>query len=105
MVREATEKRRFRGTVLNPPLIVIKRTSSPSDRNRASATIINLREPVAIENHMIVVTPKDGKMDTCRKLMRILQNQKTNDFLNERIRLRHLTIGVIKDIPLLGMWI
>ncbi|MBG9997279.1 N-6 DNA methylase [Pseudoalteromonas sp. NZS127_1] len=105
VVREATEKRRFRGTVLNPPLIVIKRTSSPSDRNRASATIINLREPVAIENHMIVVTPKDGKMDTCRKLMRILQNQKTNDFLNERIRLRHLTIGVIKDIPLLGMWI
>ncbi|EKO3877126.1 N-6 DNA methylase [Vibrio aestuarianus] len=99
MVREAKEKRRFSGKALNPPFVVIKRTSSPSDRNRASATLINLREPVAIENHMIVVTPKDGKVKTCKRLMKVLQNQQTNDFLNERIRLRHLTVGVIKDIP------
>jgi hypothetical protein len=102
VVREATEKRRFNGTALTPPFVVIKRTSSPSDRNRASATLINLREPVAIENHMIVVTPKDGRVNTCKKLMRVLQNQQTKDYLNERIRLRHLTVGVIKDIPLFG---
>jgi hypothetical protein len=100
-VREVTETRRFSGKALSPPFVVIKRTSSPSDRNRASATLINLREPVAIENHMIVVTPKDGKVNTCKKLMKVLQNQQTNDFLNERIRLRHLTVGVIKDIPFL----
>ncbi|UQV23188.1 N-6 DNA methylase [Vibrio sp. J383] len=99
VVREAVEIRRFTGKVLTPPFVVIKRTSSPSDRNRASATLINLREPVAIENHMIVVKPKDGKLKTCKKLMQVLQTQKTNDFLNERIRLRHLTVGVIKDIP------
>lgn len=98
-VKSAVEKRRFSGTVLQPPLVVIKRTSSPSDRSRASATLINLSEPVAIENHMIVVTPKDGKVKTCKKLLKVLQSQQTNDFLNERIRLRHLTVGVIKDIP------
>lgn len=100
-IREATETRRFSGKALIPPFVVIKRTSSPSDKNRASATLINLREPVAIENHMIVVTPKDGRVNTCKKLMKVLQNQQTNDFLNERIRLRHLTVGVIKDIPFL----
>ncbi|MEI8601585.1 N-6 DNA methylase [Shewanella sp. PP-Sp27a-2] len=99
VILSATETRKFLGKALNPPLIVIKRTSSPSDRNRASATLINLREPVAIENHMIVVKPKDGKLKTCKKLMQALQHQQTNDFLNERIRLRHLTVGVVKDIP------
>lgn len=99
VVKSVTDRRRFSGKVLQPPFVVIKRTSSPSDRNRASATIINLSEPVAIENHMIVVTPKDGKVNTCKKLLKVLQSQETNDFLNERIRLRHLTVGVIKDIP------
>lgn len=99
IVREAIEVRRFKGKVINPPFVVIKRTSSPSDKSRASSTLINLRVPVAIENHMIVVKPKDGKVNTCKKLMRVLQSQKTNDFLNARIRLRHLTVGVIKDTP------
>lgn len=99
VIRESIETRRFSGKALSPPFVVIKRTSSPSDKYRASATLINLREPVAIENHMIVVTPKDGRVNTCRKLMKVLQNQQTNNFLNERIRLRHLTVGVIKDIP------
>ena len=99
VIKSAIDTRRFSGKVLQPPFVVIKRTSSPSDRNRASAALINLREAVAIENHMIVVKPKDGKVNTCKKLMRVLQNQQTNDFLNERIRLRHLTVGVVKDIP------
>jgi hypothetical protein len=102
VVNSITETRRFAGKSLDPPFVVIKRTSSPSDRNRASATLINLREPVAIENHMIVVKPKDGKVKTCKMLVRVLRSQQTNDFLNNRIRLRHLTVGVVKDIPLRG---
>jgi hypothetical protein len=102
VVSSITETRRFTGRSLEPPFVVIKRTSSPSDRSRASATLINLREPVVIENHMIVVKPKDGKVKTCKMLMKILQCQQTNDFLNNRIRLRHLTVGVVKDIPVNG---
>ncbi|HIF9118491.1 TPA: N-6 DNA methylase [Photobacterium damselae] len=98
-VREVIETRRFSGKTLSPPFVVIKRTSSPSDRNRASATLINLSGPVAVENHMIIATPKDGKVRTCKKLIKVLQSQQTNDFLNERIRLRHLTVGVVEDIP------
>lgn len=96
---KATEFRSFSGKVLIPPFVVVKRTSSPSDKSRASATLINLKEPVAIENHLIVIKPKDRKVNTCKKLLKALNSNETNEFLNERIRLRHLTVGVIMDIP------
>ncbi|MHA2707191.1 N-6 DNA methylase [Vibrio owensii] len=99
VIAKQTETRRFLGKVITPPLVVVKRTSSPSDKYRASATLITLREPVAIENHMIIIKPKDGSVAMCKKLMQTLKSPMTNDFLNERIRLRHLTVGVIKDIP------
>jgi len=95
----ATEYRCFEGRVLDPPFILIKRTSSPSDKYRASATIINIDGPVAVENHMIVLIPKNGKLSECKKLLKILKSEKTNIFLNDRSRMRHLTVGVVKDIP------
>ncbi|AND13326.1 N-6 DNA methylase [Proteus mirabilis] len=99
-ISTSTEKRRFQGKVLTPPLILIKRTSSPSDKFRASATLINLSGPVAVENHMIVLIPKTGKLSDCRKLIKILKSEKTNDFLNSRARMRHLTVSIVKDIPI-----
>lgn len=99
VVKLASEVRRFSGKAIEPPFVVVKRTSSPSDRYRAAATLINLREPTVIENHLIIVKPRDGKVSTCKKLMRTLRSKQTNDFLNERIRLRHLTVSVVKDIP------
>ncbi|EHZ6874356.1 N-6 DNA methylase [Providencia rettgeri] len=97
---DTSEKRRFSGKVLKPPLILIKRTSSPSDKYRASATIINLKEQIAVENHMIAVIPKSGNLSDCKKLLKILKAESTNDFLNNRARMRHLTVGAIKDIPI-----
>lgn len=98
-VTNVTEKRRFEGTVVRPPFVLVKRTSSPSDRYRAAATIINLKELVAVENHMLILIPKNGKLADCKKLLKILKSGKTNDFLNHRARMRHLTVGVVKDIP------
>lgn len=98
-ITKATETRKFSGKSLMPPFVVVKRTSSPTDKYRASATLINLKEPVAIENHMIVIKPKDGRVNTCKSLLRTLRSTDTSDFLNERIRLRHLTVGVVEDIP------
>ncbi|WP_394143079.1 N-6 DNA methylase [Vibrio atypicus] len=100
VVSDVTERRCFSGKVLSPPFVVVKRTSSPSDRYRASATIINIKEDVAIENHMIVIIPKDGKLKSCRALLRILKSDNTNAFLNDRARMRHLTVGVVKAIPI-----
>lgn len=58
--------RAFDGKVIQPPCILIKRTSSPSDKFRAAATLVNLKQPIAVENHLIVVTPKDGKLKSCK---------------------------------------
>lgn len=99
-ITTVTESRNFKGRVLNPPFILVKRTSSPSDKYRASATIINLDEPVAIENHMLVITPKSGKLKDCKKLLKILKSEQTNEFLNNRARMRHLTVKTVKEIPL-----
>ena len=55
---------------------------------------------VAVENHLIVVKPKNSSLSDCKKLMNILRSENTNNFLNKRIRLRHLTIQMVKDIPI-----
>lgn len=100
MVEMAGELRRFQGRVISPPFILIKRTSSPGDKHRIVATLVNLKGMVAIENHLIVVKPKSNQLIDCKKLMKILKLDRTNNFLNKRIRLRHLTVQAIKDIPL-----
>lgn len=99
-ITKLSESRKFKGRLILPPFVVIRRTSSPSDKNRASSAIINENSPVAVENHLIVVRPKTGDIEECKKLLRTLKSPETNDFINRRIRCRHLTVGVIKDIPL-----
>ncbi|PSW05668.1 SAM-dependent methyltransferase [Photobacterium lipolyticum] len=101
-VKEFSETRRFDGTVFKPPFVVIRRTSSPSDRYRAVGTIIGGRIPVAVENHLIVIKPGHATLVNCRKLLKVLKSSQTNDFLNDRIRCRHLTVGAVKQIPYLG---
>lgn len=93
------ERRRFKGTVIQPPFVVIRRTSSPSDKNRAAGTIIQGNEPVAVENHLIIIKPKQPTLKKCKSLLKILKNEQTNTFLNDRIRCRHLTVGAVKQIP------
>ena len=100
VITAVSEMRAFDGKVIQPPCILIKRTSSPSDKFRAAAALIDLPQSIAVENHLIVVTPKDGTLKSCKKLLRVLAKQKINDFLNERIRTRHLTVEVVKSIPL-----
>lgn len=100
IVTAVSEMRAFDGKVIQPPCILIKRTSSPSDKFRAAATLVNLKQPIAVENHLIVVTPKDGKLKSCKKLLKVLAKSEINHFLNEQIRTRHLTVGVVKMIPL-----
>lgn len=99
IIEKITEQRRFKGRLVTPPFVVVKRTSSPRDKIRASATIVNSIDPVAVENHLIIISPRDNSLEKCIKLMDILASQDTTDYLNSRIRLRHLTIDAIKNIP------
>ncbi len=92
-------KRRFSGTGFTPPLVVIRRTSNPADKSRAVATIINTQSQITVENHLIVLKPKDNSLNRCRDLMTRLRDDRTNGWLNNRIRCRHLTVSAIKDLP------
>ena len=96
---EPKSSRRFRGTVFKPPFVVVRRTSSPSDRKRAVATIIVGDRTVAVENHLLVLLPLDGELESCRRLLQVLASDKTNAYLNAGMRCRHLTSGIVGLIP------
>lgn len=91
--------RRFSGTTFEPPFVVVKRTSRPEDRHRAAATVITGNKSVAVENHLLVLKPKTGKLSACRSLVKNLRHSKTNVWLNRRIRCRHLTVSSLRDLP------
>lgn len=97
---EIKPKRKYRGKLSKPPFLVIQRTSRFKDKSRASATVVNSKNLVAVENHLFVLKPIDNTVETCIKMMKILKNKKTDNWINSRIRCRHLTIEVIKNIPL-----
>ncbi len=98
-VRVITEKRRFTGRVVKPPFVVIRRTSRRGDTDRAVATIIASKTEVAVENHLIVCQPKDGTLKRCQSLLRQLRSGATTQFLDDRIRCRHLTVEAIRELP------
>ncbi len=98
-VKAIQEHRNFSGTTYTGPFLVIRRTSRPEDPHRAIATVICTRGQVAVENHLIICSPKDRRVETCMRLMAFLQTRAASDWLNRRIRCRHLTVDAIKSIP------
>ncbi|WP_236177185.1 hypothetical protein [Pseudomonas qingdaonensis] len=81
------------------PFVIVRRTSSPSDRKRARSTLFSSREEALVENHLLILKPKDKKISTCRSLLSVLDDDRTDAWLNHRIRCRHLTVGAIKSLP------
>lgn len=98
-VTRISEKRRHDGLAYKPPFVVLRRTSRPGHPYRAAATVILGTKPVAVENHLIVCEPHDKSAGTCRALMEQLHTQSVNEFLDQRIRCRHLTVGAVQEIP------
>jgi hypothetical protein len=98
-VTRISEKRRHQGLAYQPPFVVMRRTSRPGHPYRAAATVILGDKPVAVENHLIVCEPRDKSVETCRALMAQLHTQRVNEFLDQRIRCRHLTVGAVAAIP------
>lgn len=94
-----SERAKFAATAKRGPLVLVRRTSSPSDRERARATIVNYGGEMLVENHLLICTPKDGKIDTCRRLARSLSDPRTSAWLNEQIRCRHLTVASVSRLP------
>ena len=96
---EPNASRRFKGTTVEPPFVVIRRTSSPSDKIRAVGSIVVGSTAVAVENHLVVLKPCDGSLNTCVRALEVLRAESTNSFLNDAIRCRHLTTRVVNEIP------
>jgi hypothetical protein len=94
-----TAKIRTKRKLFKPPFVVVRRTSSPNDPARAIGTIVLGTRPVAVENHLLVLTPFHRTLRECRKLIAVLKSHKTTKWLNRRIRCRHLTVEAVRDIP------
>jgi hypothetical protein len=100
VVDQVSEYRAFTGKVFRPPFVLIRRTSRPTTSSKRLIAVLVLgNQPMAIENHLLVLIPKDGRADSCRSLLKILEDNSTSNWLNERIRCRHLTVSAIADIP------
>ncbi|HDR8969519.1 type I restriction-modification system subunit M [Burkholderia vietnamiensis] len=93
-------KRRFPGTVVMPPFVVVRRTSNPSDRDRLITTVISGKEPVAVENHLIVIKPHVISLAECRRIARALVDPVTRRWIDVTIRCRHLTTTALKKMPI-----
>jgi hypothetical protein len=102
IVSDIVQHRRFEGTTFRPPFVVVRRTSRPDDRRRAVATLVRGKRRIAVENHLLVLRPKDKRIRSCEQLMRLLEEQKTSELLNIRIRCRHLTVSALGDLPWRG---
>lgn len=94
------KSRRYWGRVFDPPFVVVRRTSSPDQRHRAIASVIVGNAPVAVENHLIVLAPRDRSISTCHRLQAILLSQQTDDDLNATMRCRHLTVSSLAGLKL-----
>ncbi len=97
------ETLRFSGRLFKPPFVVVRRTSRTGDPKRAVATLITGVQPVAVENHLIVMVPTDGSIKICRKLMGALESPKTDEWLDRRICCRHLTVSAVAHLPFWGI--
>ena len=96
------KSRQYLGKSFQTPFVVIKRISRMSDNDRAVAVIIDTPESVYVDNHLIILIPKSGRIRECRKAINLLRDQRTNDWLNKQIRCRHLTVSIVANIP---VWI
>ncbi|WP_182066311.1 N-6 DNA methylase [Curtobacterium sp. ME12] len=97
---EVIEVRGFSGRLHQAPFIVVRRTSRPEQAPRMKATLVASNQMVAVENHLIVLRPRDGLLATCEKHLVALEGRQIDAHLNREIRLRHLTVGAVANTPL-----
>ena len=93
------ERRGFESKTFIPPLVVVRRTSRPGDRSRGIGTLIHGEGEVLVENHLMVLKPKDGTLRACQDVIKVLNSVRAKQWLDDRIRCRHLTVSSIKDVP------
>ena len=102
VAKRIVHRRRFKGPVVSGPFVAVRRTSRPSDRHRAVGAMVTGDRAVAVENHLIVLRPIDGSTERCEQLLGILRQRRTSEWLNRRLRARHLTAAALRELPWWG---
>jgi len=100
---ETTARIKHDGRLHQPPFVLLRRTSAPTRTGgaiRARGAVYNGTEPAAVENHLIVIRPIDGTLSTCMAIIDMLRHPSTTDWLDRRLRLRHLTVKALRELPL-----
>ena len=98
----SADRRGFSSRLFHPPFVVIRRTSRPGDKSRGLGTIILGTEGVLVENHLIILKPKDGSLKACSDIVDMLDSTRARNWLDNRIRCRHLTVRALREMPWLG---
>ena len=89
----------FQARLETGPFIIVRRTSSPSDKKRARASLVTYKRELLVENHLLILKPHSGTIKECRALMRLLKDSRTDQWLNDHIRCRHLTVSALSKLP------
>ena len=97
------DRRGFQSRLFHPPFVVIRRTSRPGDKSRGLGTVIRGTEGVLVENHLIILKSKDGSLDACRRIVDTLDSTHAREWLDNRIRCRHLTVRALSEMPWIGL--
>ena len=98
-VRHLSTSRRFSGTLFRGPFLTVRRTSRPGDR-RCRATLVLDPRSIAVENHLLVLLPRHSSLTYCYRALHQLNSSKTDEWLDRRIRCRHLTVSAAGSIPI-----
>ena len=93
------ERRGFQKRLSHPPFVVIRRTSRPGDKSRGLGTVIYGTRSVLVDNHLIILKPNDGSVDACRRIVDVLDSTEAREWLDKRIRCRHLTVPTLSELP------
>lgn len=95
--------RRYPGRLVNPPFVAVRRTSRPGPGTggsaRAAGVLITGSEPIAVDNHLIIIKPRSQARQDCIELQKFLSSDVVSQWLDQRIRCRHLTVGVVRALP------
>lgn len=90
--------RAYTGKLFHPPFVAVRRTSRPGQSPRALATIVRGSEPVAVENHLIVIEPRKGGFSECERIAAKLEDPASTKWLDQRLGVRHLTTVALSDL-------
>jgi hypothetical protein len=99
VVNEIVSKRAFSGTCVTPPFVAVRRTSRPGQSPRAIASIVAGDTDVAVDNHLIVLSPKDRAESTCLQLLSLLRRKSTTEWLDSHFQCRHLPVTALLTLP------